>query len=402
MKMAKRRKFPIKACVAAAALCAAGAANADDSSVTLYGIADAGLMYLSHSTPAFNGGTGAGREFQLTNSGYSPSLWGLKGTEDLGGGLKAEFKLESGINLANGGFDNPGGNNGLFNRTADVGLSGGFGKVMAGLQLSPFFEMIFDLDPRGTSEFGSMLIPVSENSLIAAIFMPNAVTYTSPNIAGFQFAALYSLGGVAGSFQTGRAYSVGAKYTNGTLLVGAAYINVNNAADSALASVGELYPANVRAYTAGASYKFGGLTAKASFANFKANSVPVSVDPALANSTNTSVNIYSGGVDYFALPDLDLNAGVYYQQDRVNSGGHSVMGAIGTQFFLSKRTSLYAQVGVVNNTCARDGVCLGSGLSVESGGSGVGGLQGLGTAAEGLGLPPGTTVGADVGIRMTF
>jgi len=243
---------------------------------------------------------------------------------------------------------------------------------------------------------------VRAQSTLERFFMPKAVTYTSPNIAGFQFAALYSLGGVAGSFQTGRAYSVGAKYTNGTLLVGAAYINVNNAADSALASVGELYPANVRAYTAGASYKFGGLTAKASFANFKANSVPVSVDPALANSTNTSVNIYSGGVDYFALPDLDLNGGVYYQQDRVNSGGHSVMGAIATQFFLSKRTSLYAQVGVVNNTCARDGVCLGSGLSVESGGSGVGGLQGLGTAAEGLGLPPGTTVGADVGIRMTF
>jgi hypothetical protein len=81
--------------------------------------------------------------------------------------------------------------------------------------------------------------------------------------------------------------------------------------------VGELCPANVRAYTVGASYKFGDLTAKASFANFKANSVPVSVDPALANSTNTSVNMYS--------------AGVYYQQDRVNPGGHSVMGAIGTQ-----------------------------------------------------------------------
>ena len=43
--------------------------------------------------------------------------------------------------------------------------------------MTPFFEMIFDLDPRGTSEFGSMLTPVSENSLIAAIFMPNAVTW---------------------------------------------------------------------------------------------------------------------------------------------------------------------------------------------------------------------------------
>jgi predicted porin len=401
MKMAKQRQLPVKACVAAAALCAATAAKAD-SSVTLYGIADVGVMYLSHSTPEFNGGTGTGHVFQLTNAGYSPSLWGMKGVEDLGGGLTAEFKLESGINLANGGYDNPGGNNGLFNRIAEVGLSGGFGTVMAGLQISPFFNIIYALDPRGAGEFGSILTPVSDNSLIASVFMPNAVSYTSPDIGGFQAAGLFALGGVAGSFQTGRAWSVSARYTNGTFLAGAAYISANNAADSALASVGELYPINVRAYTAGMSYKFGALTAKAAFANFKANSVPVSADPALAFSTNTSVNVYSGGVDYFALPNLDLNAGVYYQQDRVNSGGHSIMGAIGTQFFLSKRTSLYAQFGVVNNTCAHNGVCLGSGLTVESGGSGVGGLQGLGLAAEGLGLPPGTTVGANAGIRTTF
>ncbi|WP_321922005.1 porin [Paraburkholderia guartelaensis] len=401
MKMAKQWKWPLKAGVAAAALCAASAAYADGS-VTLYGIADVGFMYLSHSTPEFNGSTGTGHVFQLTNAGYSPSLWGLTGKEDLGGGVQAEFKLESGINLANGGFDNPGGNNGLFNRIAEVGLSGDFGKVMAGLQISPFFNIIYALDPRGAGEFGSILTPVSENSLIAAVFMPNAVSYTSPDIGGFQAAGLFALGGVAGSFQTGRAWSVSARYTNGTFLAAAAYISANNAADSALASVGELYPINVRAYTAGMSYKFGGLIAKAAFANFKANSVPVSVNPALMYSTNTSVNVYSGGFDYFPLPYLDVNAGVYYQQDRVNSGGHSVMGAIGSQFFLSKRTSLYAQVGLVNNTCAHNGVCLGSGLSVESGGSGVGGLQGLGLAAEGLGLPPGTTVGANVGIRTTF
>lgn len=85
-----------------------------------------------------------------------------------------------------------------------------------------------------------------------------------------------------------------------------------------------------------------------------------------------------------------------------DSGGRSLTGAIGTQVFLSKRTSPYAQVALVNNTCAHDGVCLGSGLSVESGGSGVGGLQGLGTAAAGQGMPPATTVGADVGIRVLF
>jgi hypothetical protein len=160
MKMVKQRKFQIKACAAAAALCVVGSAHADtDNSVTLYGIADVGLMYLSHSTPELNGGMSNGHQISLTNSGYSPSLWGIKGVEDLGGGFKAQFNLESGISMVNGGFDNPGDNKGLFNRVADVGISGNFGKVMAGLQFSPFFELIYDLDPRDSSMFGSMLVP---------------------------------------------------------------------------------------------------------------------------------------------------------------------------------------------------------------------------------------------------
>ncbi|MFB9126087.1 porin [Paraburkholderia dipogonis] len=390
-------KMTIRSTVVASVLCVAGAAHAQGS-VTLYGIADAGVMYLSHTTPGLNDSKGTGHQFSMTNSGYSPSIWGLSGSEDLGGGLKATFKLESGISLANGGYDNPGANNGLFNRTAEVGLSSRFGTVTAGLQFSPFFLTVYELDPRGFSEFGSMVTPMIDNSLIAALFMPNAVSYTSPDISGFQFAGLFGFGGVAGNFQNGRSWSVSAKYTNGTFLAGAAYISVNNAADASLASVGGLYPANVRAYTAGASYKFGGLTVKAAFTNFKANSAPVT-----NSSTDTSVNVYSGGADWFVLPYLDLNGGVYYQQDRVHSGSHSITAALGMQYFLSKRTALYAQVGLVNNKCSANGQCLGSGLTVESAGSGVGGLQGnIGSAAAGAGLPPGTTFGGNVGIRVMF
>lgn len=402
MKKGLECKVVIKISVLAAGLWVANAAYADNN-VTLYGIMDAGVMYLSHSTPGFNGTeTGTGRQFALTNGGYSPSLFGLKGSEDLGGGLKAIFKLESGISVANGGFDNPPANNGLFNRTAEVGLSSQYGTLKAGLQLSPFFLTIDDLDPRSVSQFGSMLTTTIDNSLIAATFMPNALSYTSPDIGGFEFAGLFGLGGVAGDFQNGRSWSLSAKYTNGTFLAAASYISVNNASDTGLAAIGGLYPANVRAYTAGASYKFGSVIVKGSFTNFKANSVPVSVNPALTNSTDTSVNVYSGGADWFVLPTLELNGAVYYQQDRVHSGDRSITVAAGTQYFLSKRTALYAQVAVVNNKCSASGQCLGSGLSVESGGSAIGGVEGLGTAAAGLGLPPGTTVGADVGIRVRF
>ncbi|MFB9126080.1 porin [Paraburkholderia dipogonis] len=176
------------------------------------------------------------------------------GTEDLGGGLKASFKLESGIDLSNGGFDNPGGGHGLFNRIATVALSSDrFLEVTAGLQISLFFETIFDLDPRSAAQMGSILVPVVDNSMIAGLFMPNSVMYKSPSLDGFQVSGLFGLGAVPGDFQEGRSWSVSGKYTNGTLLVAASYIDVNNAGDATLGALNAIYLANVRAWTAGAT-----------------------------------------------------------------------------------------------------------------------------------------------------
>lgn len=390
-----RKKLSIGACVAAAMLCPAGAAYAQ-SSVTLYGIVDAGLMYLSHSTPTFNGtATSTKSQVSLTNGGYLPSLWGIKGEEDLGGGMKAVFNLESGFSVANGGHDSPA-NNSFFNRLAYVGLKGGFGTLSAGLQYSPFFNAMYDLDPRGVAQFGSVLTPLLDNSLVAAIIMPNAVSYSTPNLGGFEANGLFGLGGVAGSFQNGRSYSLSARYTNGTILLTTAYLSVNNALNPTLPpDVFPLLLANVRAWTAGGSYKFGSATVKASFTNFRANE---GGQPTTVSSTNTNVNLYSAGADYFVLPQLDVNLGMYYQDDRVNSGVHSLTAALGAQYLLSRRTALYAQVGLVHNTCSGDGACLGSGLTVENLGSGVGAMKPIGNA----GLPAGTTFGANVGMRVMF
>lgn len=226
--------------------------------------------------------------------------------------------------------------------------------------------------------------------------MPNALSYTTPDLGGFEASGLFGLGVVADSFQTGRSYSVSARYTNGTVLLAAAYLSVNDALNPSLApATFPLLLANVRAWTAGGSYKFSSLTVKASYTNFRANE---GGKPTTISSTNTDVSLYSAGVDYFVLPQLDVNLGVYYQDDRVNSGDHSLTAALGTQFFLSKSTSLYAQVGLVNNKCSANGACLGSGLSVESAGSGVGAMQPLGNP----GMPAGTTFGANVGVHIMF
>jgi predicted porin len=93
--MLHKGRFALKAVAGVAALLFAGAACAQ-SSVTLYGILDTGVLYTSRTVGAI-AGQNAGKNFSLINGGLTPSIFGLTGTEDLGGGVKLSFKLESGF-----------------------------------------------------------------------------------------------------------------------------------------------------------------------------------------------------------------------------------------------------------------------------------------------------------------
>jgi predicted porin len=358
--MYKQRGLRLKSIAATTCLLAGGIAHAQ-SSVTLYGLVDGGLLY-TNKTLNTTTGQNAGAQFSMIDSGNSPSQFGLMGTEDLGGGMKAKFKLESGISLANGAFNDSNGN--LFGRQAYVGLDSNYGDTKLGLQFSPFFLSMCDLDPRDCSQFASGLITYVDNPIATGILNANAISYTSPKIAGFQASAMLGLGGVAGDFQAGRNYSVDLKYDTGTLLVEAGFYdgNAGGAATpipTTLAFEGRII---------GASYKFGKLTAKFSFVNYK-----------VTGSFNN--NVYGGGLDWLAMPTLDLNGGVWYTSDRNNTTNHSIMGGIGSDYYLSRATTLYAQFGVVNNHGSMD-----TGLSID------GALNGV----------TGTTVGVDIGIRHFF
>lgn len=360
--MLKNDAGKLKVVLGTALLLSCGVASAQ-SSVTLYGVVDGGLLYTSKTLNLANG-QNAGSSFAMYDGGLSASRFGLRGTEDLGGGLKANFLLESGISVANGGFNNSNGN--LFGRQAWISVDSNFGTVKAGLQISPFFYAVDYTDARGFSLFGSGIVNYVDNVLATSVFNANAVSYTSPKIAGFTGSALFALGGQAGNFQSDRQYSLSLKYENGPLLVDAAYYDGNSGPSpsplpSTLAFEGR---------TLGAAYKFGSLTAKASFVNYK-----------VAGSFNN--NVYSGGLDYLPRPDIDLNGGVWVTSDRGHTANHSLLASVGAQYFVSKATVLYAQVGVVNNHGAMN-----TGLSVSS----LSQLYGV----------QGTTTGVDVGIRHTF
>ncbi|MFT0170635.1 porin [Paraburkholderia mimosarum] len=356
----------VKSALAASVMLFAVGAQAQ-SSVTLYGIVDGGLLYLSKTRNA-SGGNG-GKFFGFTDSGQMPSLFGLRGDEDLGGGLHAEFKLESGINIANGGLNDSNGN--FFGRQAWVGLSGNFGTARAGLQYSPFFNTVYALDPRNMSQLGSSLVPFIDTTVVTAIFSANALTYTSPVLGGLQASVMYAPGGVAGSFKTGRSYSANLSYNWEGLGLYAAYYNGIEGPPTAplpdrLGMIGRVI---------GATYKFGALTTKASFTDFKMAGSGIDYD------------IWNGGFAWQATPALNLDAGVWYTVNRKDTDSKSLVGALGATYSLSKRTGVYTQVGMVNNKGNQN-----FGLQIGNGGN----------TPSSLYAPSGTTVGVDIGIHHVF
>lgn len=188
--------------LAALALVASTAALADG--VTVYGTLDTSVTKTTGSSNAFDG-----------TGNWGTSLFGIKGSEDLGNGMKAAFNLEGGISAGNGGPANNGATAGtatsaitgtgtLFSRAANVSLTTQAGTIGLGTQFSPFVGAALGGDVSGNvSFFVPMLIVAGGNtaqmfgaggndnagagssSLSGGFFIPNAVTYTTPNINGF-------------------------------------------------------------------------------------------------------------------------------------------------------------------------------------------------------------------------
>jgi len=340
------------------------------SNVTLYGVLDAGLLYTNKS---FNPATGqnGGKQFEMVSSGMEPSFFGLTGQEDLGGGIKAKFKLESGISLANGGFDNT--NGGLFGRQAWLSIASNVGELKAGLQFSPFILALFDSDARNMAQFGSN-ITVYANNTFTGTFVSNAVSYTSPKIVGFTASLMYALGGVPGDFKAGRQYSASLKYEGAGLLVNAAVYDASAGNDTSLNNT--LFEVPVIAKTFGLGYTISSFTVKGSYTNYKA---PMTTVDGLVGGGDHDV--WNLGFNYFVTPALNVNSGVWYLRDRHDSSTHGLLFALGTQYSLSKRTSLYAQFGVTNNH-GRSTL----GLDLD------GAMQGV----------QGTTVGGGIGVLHRF
>ncbi|SDC58880.1 porin [Paraburkholderia lycopersici] len=185
------------------------------SSVTLYGILDAGVTYVNNS--------GGAHLAEFSDGVSYGNRWGLKGVEDLGGGLSAVFVLESGFHLGTGQLGFGGAE---FGRQAYVGLSNEWGTLSLGNQLDMTAEMV---SLYNISAWASgYAIHQGDFDRLNADRLPNSIKFLSKDFGGFTFGGMWSFGNVAGNFHEDSAYSLGAHFARGNFTAGAAYTQLNN------------------------------------------------------------------------------------------------------------------------------------------------------------------------------
>lgn len=247
-----------KSLIALAVLAASGAAMAQ-SSVTLYGVADAGVTYIN----------GKDNWSGVSSGNQLASRIGFRGVEDLGGGLKANFWLEAGLNLdvgdgASGYTGSKPGDGLAFKRNSTVGLQGGFGEVRLGRELTAAYGAVARYDVFGSVglAYSRMWVAgdTAESSTNATATAPNirvsnAVTYVSPNFAGFKVGVNYGFGEIAGKNSDARYLGAGLTYDNGPISVGLAaeQLKQNTVGGNSSGSVN----GDMTSWALGASYDFG-------------------------------------------------------------------------------------------------------------------------------------------------
>lgn len=348
-------------------------AQATGSSVTLYGVIDTGIEYVNHV-----GAAGQSVTRMNSLSGTVPSRWGLRGSEDLGGGMKANFALESGF-APDSGVSNQG--NRLFGRQAWVGLSGNWGQVSLGRQYTMLFWAMLDADILGPNTFGS-------GSLDA--YIPNA---RADNAIAYK--------GKFGGLTLGATYSFGRDVANaGPSPAGTNCAGESAADHSACREWSALVQYETQRFGVAAAYDsirggagaFGGLTRSGwsddrlslsgyvLLANTKIGAGWLRRDNE-ANPTPRS-DLWYAGASYDITPAWNIAGQVFYLRYH-HSDNKAILYALRGTYSFSKRTSIYATAGYINN----DGQ---SALSVSNGSAGANPAPGV------------SQMGAMVGIKHVF
>ncbi|WP_213305675.1 porin [Paraburkholderia sacchari] len=333
-----------KQVIAAVALSITAVATARaQSSVTLYGIVDTGLAYIHNSA-------GQSSQWRMTTSNLSATDWGLKGSEDLGGGLSAVFQVESGFDSTNGSFATPGV---LFSRQAFVGIaSSQYGTLTLGRQYDPLTDLEQGLTADTYS--GWFATPGDVDNYDSSARFNNTVKWASPSWKGVSAEVMYGLGGVPGSTGSGQTWSAAAAYQSTSFSVAGGFLHIDNgngtlgkrgttSSDSVFNSpVNAAYASSrsINIARVAGNYVVGSFTTGAAFSYSE-------YSPDASSSFGESQRFYNGSVfaQYYLTPAFMVIGAYNYTRALGDSSAKYHQVNIGTDYFLSKRTDIYAYAG---------------------------------------------------------
>ncbi|MFZ6849702.1 porin [Undibacterium sp. RuRC25W] len=348
-----------KSLIAFAVLGAFAASASAQSNVTLYGIIDAAVMYNTNQTAA------GGNKLTLDAGQLLTSRWGIKGSEDLGGGMKAIFNLEgtlandtgaAGAGFGGNSFTQAGSGSSLFDRLSWLGLSGDFGTVTAGRNNILGVDSVGMADPMGLAHAGSnpnvMFSALNSGATFGGfgtnqggtgLRQNNSVKYVSPyqNMNGFGVGLMYGAGEQAGNTSGSRYMGASAFFTDGKNGAAISYAKLNDVTGNA----------SLSGVALGLKY-YVTPEVKLNF-TYSQNTVdgkimiPVSATLAL-NADQRKIAVIGAGVDYSLSQQTTLTA-AYYDTKRSGDVGGLLDGKADQyillgKYALSKRTTAYASV----------------------------------------------------------
>jgi len=355
----------------------AGAAAAQ-TSVTLYGVVDAGFGHAQFKTTNLGGASVKETRTGLFDGQQNGNRWGLRGSEDLGGGLKAVFTIESGFDIRDG-TSGQGGR--LFGRQLFLGLeSDAWGTILFGRDYSFGAKyMPTVISPHGDI-YGLNSIHQSFGASAGTVRVDNLIAYETPMFSGFQLGLGYSFqyGGaqpfdVDGGLDTDQTYlTAGLRYTNGSLTLAGNYDHLSKR-DSTDGTT-PLNEDTVRSWGIGASYDFGVVSLHLGFGQDKdgvitprdrtlfAGDTDQHIDGFKANNYSVGLGIPVGGASKFMLnwQSSRLGNGTVKDTNRTLGGKNSQnIYTVAYRYDLSRRTNLYVTGGYAtgfnfNNTKATE------------------------------------------------
>lgn len=344
-----------KALIALAVLGLTGGAAVAQSSVTLFGVLDANARYVKYS----------GKSVKLLGTdGLSSSRLGVRGTEDLGGGLKASFWLESAVNPDTGTVDNTR----FWGRRATVSLIGEFGEIRLGRAKTSARLHIDDFDPTSTTGLGNVAAVYSTLGSAADTLnrSDNMVSYFLPTNLGGVYGSVdiaAGEGGVGRKMQSGR---VG--YKQGPLNVAGAFAFTTGAANS-----------KYKLTTIGGAYDLGFVRPSLNYSQTKYLNREQKIWTAAVTAPLGQGQLWA------SYTDAKANGGAEASTAGTARTGDANLLAAGYIYNLSKRTALYTTVAKLEN----------KGFALFT-------LNSLGAAQLPGVLAGGSQGGVDVGVRHSF